>query len=211
MNDPLERVNRFFDEYLTPACKLILYINAGVYLLGIIVALVFNRSLALFGSLLPLPYTFHQPWGVATYMWLHASPMHLLFNMLGLWFFGPPLENRWGTKRFWQFYLFVGIVAGVLDVVIPVDRSIVIGASGAIYGLILAMTVYNPNGLVLFYFVPMQMKVMLGIAIGYAVLMLLSPGGDGTSHFTHLMGLAAAYVWLALYHKDWDFHTWRWR
>ncbi len=218
MNDPLHHFNRLLDEYLTPAAKMILMINVVVFLLTLILKGIGVINLTAAGELQPLQFTRFQPWRILTYMFLHGSFLHLFFNMLALWFFGPPLENRWGTSRFWQFYLITGIGAGllyvVINAVIPVESGYVIGASGAIYGLILAIAAYNPNGQILLYLiVPIAMKHFLLFAVAIALFGLLSPPGHGSdvSHLTHLLGLGVAYIWLAFYHKDWDFHTWRWR
>jgi membrane associated rhomboid family serine protease len=223
VNDPLSGVNRFLDEHLTPAVKLIMLLNIGVFLLTVILAGVAHIDLVRYCALPGLTDTIFNPWRIVTYMFLHGSFLHLLFNMLGLWFFGPPLENRWGTRRFWQFFLIVGAGAGLLNqlvnFVVPIEGlstpwgtfpTPVIGASGAIYGLILAVAAYNPNGTIILYFFPMPMKVFLILSVVIAVFGILGRN-SGVSHLTHLMGLAVAYVWLARYHRDWDFSTWRWR
>jgi membrane associated rhomboid family serine protease len=218
VNDPLYRINHFLDESLTPAVKMILLINVGVFLAHAILVALRLISLISAGELEPLGFTIRQPWRVLTYMFLHGSLMHLLLNLLGLWFFGPPLENRWGTRRFWQFYLITGVGAALLYLIInsifPLENGYVIGASGAIYGLILAMCAYNPNAQILLYFlVPIPMKFFLLFAVAIGVFGLMSHSGtqSNISNLTHLLGLGVAYVWLAFYHKDWNYTTWRWR
>jgi len=93
-------------------------------------------------------------WQVATYMFLHGGIFHIVFNMLALWMFGAELERRWGTRYFLKFYFVTGIGAGALTVLFStlpfafaqqVQHSIVIGASGAIYGLLLAYALYFPD------------------------------------------------------------------
>src|SRR3954469_6184419 len=93
-------------------------------------------------------------WQLGTYMFLHGSLFHILFNMLALWMFGAELERMWGTRYFLKFYFATGIGAGLLTVVfsfLPFDASRqiyasnVIGASGAIYGLLLAYGLYFPD------------------------------------------------------------------
>src|SRR3954470_24062881 len=93
-------------------------------------------------------------WQLATYMFLHAGVFHILFNMLALWMFGTELERIWGTRNFIKFYFVTGIGAGMLTVLVsllpfaPVAQlyaSDIIGASGAVYGLLLAYALYFPN------------------------------------------------------------------
>jgi Uncharacterized membrane protein (homolog of Drosophila rhomboid) len=93
-------------------------------------------------------------WQLATYMFLHGGLFHILFNMLALWMFGTELERIWGTRYFLKFYFLTGIGAGALTVVFSllpfgfsqqVQHSVIIGASGAIYGLLLAYALYFPD------------------------------------------------------------------
>src|SRR5580765_309029 len=101
-------------------------------------------------------------WQLGTYMFLHGGLFHLLFNMLALWMFGAELERVWGTRYFLKFYFLTGIGAGALTVLfslLPFDfarqlyTSSIIGASGAIYGLLLAYAMYFPNRPIYMYFV----------------------------------------------------------
>jgi membrane associated rhomboid family serine protease len=228
VDDPLNKVHRFLDSYLPPACKWILLLNVIVFVVAAIL-LNFGINLTSLGAFRSLAEIFFRPWTPLTYMFLHRDAMHLIFNMLGLWFFGPPLENKWGTRRFWQFYLVVGVGAALLNVltnaVIPIDATRiptldggsmlifprVIGASGAIMGLILAMTAYNPEGTIVLFPIPipLQLKIFLVGAIVYALFGVLSH--SDVSHSTHLCGVIMAYVWMAIYHRDWDFKSWKWR
>ena len=93
-------------------------------------------------------------WQLATYMFLHGGLFHILFNMLALWMFGTELERIWGTRYFLKFYFVTGIGAGALTVLFSllpfgfaqqVQHSVIIGASGAIYGLLLAYAMYFPD------------------------------------------------------------------
>jgi membrane associated rhomboid family serine protease len=145
-------------------------------------------------------------WQVATYMFLHGGVFHLVFNMLALWMFGSELEDRWRTRFFLKFYFVTGVGAGILTVLfslLPFGpsqqllRSNVIGASGAIYGLLLAYAMYFPERQVYMYFVfPIPVRVFVAI-IG-AIAFLSSSLGDssGVASATHLGGLAIAYVYL---------------
>ena len=144
-------------------------------------------------------------WTLVTYMFLHGGLFHILFNMLALWMFGAELERIWGTRYFLKFYFTTGIGAGVLTVLfslLPFDftrqlyASDVIGASGAIYGLLLGYALYFPDRPIYMYFVfPIPAKIFVLIMGAVAFLSSLSESG-GVANATHLGGLLIAYVYL---------------
>jgi membrane associated rhomboid family serine protease len=143
-------------------------------------------------------------WQVATYMFLHGGIFHILFNMLALWMFGAELERIWGTRYFLKFYFVTGIGAGALTVLFSllpfefaqqVQHSVIIGASGAIYGLLLAYAMYFPDRpiLLIVFWVPAKWCVAILGAI--ALITSLSDAG-GTANATHLGGLLVGYLFL---------------
>ena len=143
-------------------------------------------------------------WQLATYMFLHGGIFHILFNMLALWMFGAELERIWGTRYFLKFYFVTGIGAGALTVLfslLPFDfaRQLqyqnIIGASGAIYGLLLAYAIYFPERpiLLIVFWVPARLCVTILGAI--AVFASLSEAG-GVANATHLGGLLVGYLYL---------------
>jgi membrane associated rhomboid family serine protease len=144
-------------------------------------------------------------WQIATYMFLHGGVFHIAFNMLALWMFGAELERIWGTRYFVKFYLVTGIGAGALTVLISLlpfefaqqlQRSIVIGASGAIYGLLLAYAMYFPDRPIYMYFLfPIPAKVFVAIMGAIAFFSSLGEAG-GVANATHLGGLLVAYLFL---------------
>lgn len=144
-------------------------------------------------------------WQVATYMFLHGGIFHIVFNMLALWMFGAELERIWGTRYFLKFYFVTGIGAGALTVLFStlpfafaqqVQHSIVIGASGAIYGLLLAYALYFPDRPIYMYFVfPIPAKIFVAIMGAIAFFSSLSETG-GTANATHLGGLVIGYLFL---------------
>src|SRR5689334_14927093 len=144
-------------------------------------------------------------WQLGTYMFLHAGVFHILFNMLALWMFGTELERVWGTRYFLKFYFVTGIGAGILTVLfalLPFDvsqqlyLSDVIGASGAIYGLLLAYALYFPDRPIYLYFLfPIPAKIFVMIMGAIAFYASLS-GGGGIANATHLGGLLVAYLYL---------------
>jgi membrane associated rhomboid family serine protease len=143
-------------------------------------------------------------WQPVTYMFLHGGVFHLLFNMLALWMFGTELERMWGMKAFLKFYFVTGVGAGLLTVAIALLPfsftndlyvSNVIGASGAIYGLLLAYALYFPDRKIYMYFVfPIPAKYFVMIMGALALYSSLSD--SGIANATHLGGLVVAYVFL---------------
>ena len=143
-------------------------------------------------------------WQLATYMFLHGGLFHILFNMLALWMFGTELERIWGTRYFLKFYFVTGIGAGALTVVFSLlpfgfaaalRQAVIIGASGAIYGLLLAYAMYFPDRRIFLYFFPVQAKYAVMILGGIAFYSSLSDAG-GVANATHLGGLLVGYLYL---------------
>jgi membrane associated rhomboid family serine protease len=144
-------------------------------------------------------------WQLATYMFLHANIVHLLFNMLALWMFGTELERIWGTRFFVKFYFVTGVGAAALTVLFStlpfgfgqqLQQAIVIGASGAIYGLLLAYALYFPDRHILLALVfPIPAKYFVMIIGAMAFYSSLGPSG-GVASATHLGGLIVGYVYL---------------
>ena len=145
-------------------------------------------------------------WQLITYMFLHGGVFHILFNMLALWMFGAELERMWGTRYFLKFYFVTGAGAGVITVLVAVlpfafsqqvMYSLTIGASGAIYGLLLAYAMYFPDRPIYLYFVfaiPAKYFVLIMGAISF--FSSVSGTGGGLAHATHLGGLLVAYLFL---------------
>ncbi|MBI1897806.1 MAG: rhomboid family intramembrane serine protease [Acidobacteria bacterium] len=142
-------------------------------------------------------------WQLATYMFLH-DPFgfsHILFNMLTLWMFGADLERTWGTRRFLNFYFLCGVGAGICVVVANLLfgdlHTRTIGASGAIYGLLLAFGMLYPDTQVLFSFLfPIKAKYFVMILGAIAFLSSFGASGGGVSHVAHLGGMIFGYVYL---------------
>jgi membrane associated rhomboid family serine protease len=144
-------------------------------------------------------------WQCVTYLFVHGSFFHILFNMLTLWMFGVELERMWGTKYFVRYYFTAGIGAGLTQIILGVlpfafaDQfyyPVTIGASGAVYGLLLAYAMYFPNRPIYMYFVfavPAKYFVMI---LGAIALLSATSGGGGVAHTAHLGGLAAGYLYL---------------
>ncbi|HET9983954.1 MAG TPA: rhomboid family intramembrane serine protease [Longimicrobiales bacterium] len=154
----------------------------------------------LYASLALVPAAvLHRPWTLVTYAFLHGSPMHLLLNMLGLYFFGPRLEARLGGRRFALLYLLSGLGGAVLTFVLAPYASVV-GASGAILGVLAGYARFWPEDRIYIWgIVPVGARMMV---VGLAALSIFSGftgAGAGTAHFAHLGGILAGWlyvVWL---------------
>ena len=144
-------------------------------------------------------------WQLVTYMFLHGGIFHIVFNMLALWMFGAELERIWGTRYFLKFYFVTGVGAAALTVIFSllpfgfahqVQRSVIVGASGAIYGLLLAYAMYFPDRPIYMYLLfPVPAKIFVAIMGGIAFVSSLSESG-GTANATHLGGLVVGYFFL---------------
>lgn len=140
-------------------------------------------------------------WQLGTYIFLHGGIFHLLFNLLALWMFGGELENYWGPNKFLRFFLVCGIGAGICTVLFTpgLYRTIpVIGASGAIYGLLLAFGWLFPDRPIYIYFLfPIRAKYFVIIFGLIEFFSSLEGAGGGVAHITHLGGLLFAVVYMA--------------
>jgi len=140
-------------------------------------------------------------WQLVTYLFLHGGFFHILFNMFALWMFGPDLEQLWGESEFLKFYFLAGIGAGLFDVVLTTffgsPFSLTIGASGAIYGLLLAFGLTFPERPIFIWFIiPIKAKwfvLIMGVIEFYSE---LSGPGSGVAHLAHLGGMLVAYLYL---------------
>ena len=139
-------------------------------------------------------------WQVATYMFVHFGVWHLLFNMLALWMFGMVIEQSWGTRRFLKFYFYCGLAAGICvliaNMIVGDWRTPTLGASGAVFGLLVAFGVLFPDSIILMFFLfPMKAKYAVMIYVAVELLATFGPN-TGVSTVAHLGGAAFAYVYL---------------
>ena len=180
---------------VTPAIKALIAVNVVAFL-----ATFFAPVIVRTFGLLPTAVIHGSVWQLVTYMFLHGGPMHLLFNMLTLWMFGVELERMWGTVPFTKFYFLTGVVAGLTQVVLgllaPQFNATTIGASGAIYGVLMAYAIYFPHRTILWFGIfPLSVRVMV-IIMGALSLLGAMSGAGGVAHTAHLGGMAAGYLYL---------------
>ncbi len=209
------RGSRYFSGYFPPGVKWLLISNVGIYLIGFFTALLLGVDPFRGFGLVPAQVVSGYLWQPFTYMFLHGGLWHIVFNMLALWFFGPTLERDWGTRRFLQYYFLCGVGAAICVIVLAfvVDswRGVhgeiflrTIGASGALFGILLAYGVLYPNATVLYNFLfPIKAKYFVLIVGAIAFLGSLTPG-QGISHVAHLGGMLFGYAYLKSPRRSWN-------
>jgi len=176
---------------MTPWVARLLFLNVAMFVLTLVV-----RGLGDPFVLVPA-LLLQRPWTIITYMFLHGGLGHIFFNMLALFFFGPRLEARLGSRRFLVLYLVSGIAGGLLSFTHPMIG--VIGASGAVYGVMLGYAHYWPRDEVLIWGVlPVQVRWMVIALTGISLVSGFGGAGDGVAHFAHLGGFAGAWLYLRL-------------
>ncbi len=180
---------------MTRAVQWLLALNIGVYFLQLTL---FGPD-AVYSALALDPARFPASWWtVVTYMFVHAWLAHLAFNMFTLWMFGPRLEHEWGTRTFVWFYLFCG-VGGAITHLVFAQHSAVIGASGAISGVLVAYALRWPDEEVyLFGVIPMRSRWLILAMLAMNLIFALSPNSriDWTAH---VGGMAFGWIFLKLY------------
>jgi membrane associated rhomboid family serine protease len=194
-------------NHLPKATQALLWINGGVFLLlklldptGTLFAPFALWPLGGAGQDVLSQLPSFMPWQLVTYAFLHANLEHIFFNMLALLMFGAPLEYTWGTKRFLQFYFVCVFGAGLTYLAWAALMGIaspVIGASGGVFGLLLAYGMLYPKQRVMLLFPPIPMTART-LVIGYgAIELLLGVMGTGNiAHFAHLGGML--FGWLMI-------------
>jgi len=186
---------------MTPAVKALLIANVAIFVITF-----FMPPLLLTFGLRPADiFEKGAIWQLVTYMFLHGGVGHILFNMLFLWFIGVELERMWGTTFFTKYYFICGLGAGLTQILlgfVPLSFAAnfyyqsTIGASGAIFGLLLAYALYFPHRPILMFFLfPVPARYLVMIYAGIELLYALG-GGGGVAHTAHLGGLATGYLYL---------------
>jgi len=191
---------------ISTALKAIIGANVVLFL-----ATLFYAPLQIQLGLVPM-WVLHEKhlWQPVTYMFIHAGLFHIIFNMLALWMFGTELERIWGTRFFLKFYFVTGIGAAVLTILLSLlpfaaarqlYASDIVGASGAIYGVLLAYALYFPDRQIYYMMLfPIPARIFVLIMGAVAFISSLSETG-GVANATHLSGLLVAYVYLTTVRK----------
>ncbi|MCB0834067.1 MAG: rhomboid family intramembrane serine protease [Bacteroidetes bacterium] len=178
-----------------PAVKLLLIANFGAYLLQFVVGALFGEAIIYQHLALSSQVWKGEIWQLATYMFLHGDMWHILFNMLALWMFGRELEMAWGSREFVKYYFICGIGAGLTFLFF--SKGVVIGASGAVFGILLAFGMTFPDQIILMSLLfPIKAKYMVLIYGVITFMNIARPGNDGIAHFAHLGGMVFGYLYL---------------
>jgi membrane associated rhomboid family serine protease len=195
------------------------FTNVTLKLIAVNVVIFFltaaGREIVLYGSLIPA-YIIrnHFYWQFFTYMFLHSDITHLLFNMLGLFFFGSQVEKRIGSREFLLFYLLIGTLAGVFSFFVYVLTGnyavILLGASGAVYGVLLAFAVFFPFARIfVFGVLPVQAPVLVVVYTAIELFSQLSGANSRVAHLTHLAGFGFAYLYIYIRMQINPLEVWR--
>jgi membrane associated rhomboid family serine protease len=194
-------------QFFPPVIKYLLISNVAVFLFASLFGDVtlggfpMSRLISQVFFLYPLGGGF-QIWQLFTYMFMHGGFMHILFNMFALWMFGMELENTWGSKKFLTYYLACGLGAGVSNLLFgPLFGAAgpTIGASGAIYGVLIAFGMMFPTRPIFIYFLlPIQAKYFVTFYILLEMYAGITGTMDGIAHFAHLGGAAVGLVYMLI-------------
>jgi membrane associated rhomboid family serine protease len=183
---------------MTPWVKRILLAIGGIYVAVNLLGLVPLRwAVDVFGFS-PARLLVH-PWSPFTYMFLHGGFWHAFTNMLVLFFFGPPLERAWGGREFVRFYVAAGIGGALFSLLLVqlIGTPTVIGASGAIFGVLLAFALTWPDAPIYLWFLfPVKAKYFVGFIAFLTLYAGLSGARDGVAYWTHVGGLATGFLYL---------------
>src|SRR5215831_19114658 len=184
-----------FGGPLTPIVKRIIIACVSVY----VVQLIAGRPIVDYFGLTPSSVVGNfYFWQLLSYMFLHGGLFHLLFNMLALFMFGCEMERYWGSQRFLRYYLITGIGAGLCVFLTPSAYWLpTLGASGAIYAVLLAYGLTFPDRIIYMYMIfPLPAKYFVMIIGGIAFLSALSTGNSGVSNVAHLGGMVFGYLYM---------------
>ena len=187
---------------MTPAVKWIIWTNIAAFVAG----LAFHQLQDYLGLVPQEVIERGWIWQLATYMFLHVGPAHILFNMLGIWMFGVELERMWGTRFFLKYYAITGIGAAITTILVGLlpyaptaatYGATTVGASGALYGLLVAYALYFPDRpILMFLLFPVPAKFFV-IIIGAISFLSATGGGSPTvAHVAHLGGIVFGYLYL---------------
>jgi membrane associated rhomboid family serine protease len=187
---------------IPPVTKILMLVCTGVFCLQYLNFLPLGAWFALWP---PATGNF-WPWQVLTYAFLHGDPLHLFFNMLGLWMFGSELERLWGERRYLNFLLAGVLAAAVAQLVItwlvgsPVPT---VGASGGLYALLLAFGMLFPNRVIMPLFPPIPMKARTFVIVFGAIELVMGlMGRSGVAHFAHLGGMVGGWLMIRYWRRQ---------
>ncbi len=201
---------QYYSPRWTKVVKYLILINFLLFIIGFIAG---PSLYSVLGLVPKLVWKRAMVWQLFTYMFLHGGFFHFFFNMFALWMFGSELEYHFGTREFFKYYCITGVGAGVLTLITSPNSLIpTVGASGAIYGLLLAYGLYFPNRRIyLWLFIPIKAKhlvILFGVIEFFAA---LSHASSGIAHFAHLGGILVGFVYLKTRKRNlMSWFRWKW-
>lgn len=192
---------------LSPTVKILLVAYVGVFLVQQTIDQFFGGHLLSFFGLIPRGFMFEgRVWQIFTYSFLHSDPLHLILNGMMLAFMASDLEFKWGRKRFLQFYFFCSVIAGLLYLFLQLwvwgasgIETPMVGASGAIYGCLMAYGILFGERVLLFMMLfPMKAKHFIWVLAGVEFLSSVFSGRGGLASAAHVGGMLAGlgYLWV---------------
>lgn len=192
----------FKPKIFTDAIKILIIINVGLFLLRFVA----KSQIDLAGIFGLSPNTvWPMIWQPITYMFIHGDLFHVLINMFVLWMFGSEMESIWGRTQFLRYYFLTGVGSGLVWLLFNTGQSysVLIGASGAIYGILIAYGMMFPNRTVYLYFmIPIKVKWFV-VFLGAVAFLSSFNNNTNISHLTHLSGMVIGFVYLRYY--------WHWK
>ena len=180
---------------MTPWVQRLLLTNVVVFVFSTVFP-----ALIMDFALVPMAILY-RPWTLVTYMFLHGGFMHVVFNMLMLFFFGPRLEERLGSRTFIWFYLVCGVGGAILSFATP--YAMIVGASGAIFGVVVGFARYWPReNIYIWGVLPIQARVLAIFMVAISLFAGFAGARDGVAHFAHLGGLIAGWLFLRIWERQ---------
>lgn len=196
-----------FLSSIPPVIRYILLINAAVFILqyfvmeiiyigGAPLSAYFFNYFALQTTNFSFSFAENSfwPWQLLTFQFMHGGLWHLFFNMFAIWMFGMELEQTWGSRKFLFYYLLTGIGAGLVQLAISAGPTI--GASGGVFGVLLAFGMMNPDRKIFIFpiFIPIKAKYFVMIYAGIELFLGVTGTADGVAHLAHVGGAAAGFL-----------------
>lgn len=198
---------------LTEAIKHLLIINILFYVVTYFVPNMQEKMYELFALFYPTN-EFFKPWQFVSHMFMHGGPMHIIFNMYALWAFGSPLEQMWGRNKFLFFYFSAGLGAALIYTLANYYNqdygAIAVGASGAVYGILVAFGMNFPNAklALIFFPVPIAAKYFIPVILfGDLFFGFTSYSVGNIAHFAHIGGALIGFI-IMMYWKRNQFKRW---
>ena len=187
----------------TDAIKILVSVNFGIFLLQSLSGAE-RMFFELFGLVPKLIWSEFMIWQPVTYLFFHGGIWHVLINMFVLWMFGSELERLWGKQHFLKYYFITGVGSGIITAIFALHSTTpVVGASGAVFGVLLAYGLTYPNRTVYLYGIIPIRSILFVIGIGVLAFISSFDGTTQISHITHLAGMAIGYVMLK--------RRWQWK